>query len=394
MERLIKISKKRIGNVSSDFTRYLYNEIDWGQPLSIITGARGTGKTTLLLQRAKKEKKASIYLSLDDIYFESHRIVHVVEDLYESGYRYFFLDEVHQYEYWSKDLKNLYDSYPDIKVVATGSSILQIDKGRSDLSRRAETYELAGLSFREYLKLDFNIDIKPIALDEILKEHVELAAEISDRVDFPKMFQSYLEQGYYPFFKTNRKSYHQKLQQVVQLVMETDIAFYENLASPTVKSMRKLLYIISQSAPFTPNIQKISSRIGIPRNSTLRILDLLEKGKAINLLKSGNKGVSYLQKPEKIYLQNTNLAYTFSDGKPDRGNLRETFFFNQLQAVHKITSSKYGDFMVDGKFTFEIGGPSKTAKQIIGVPQAYIVADGIKGGRSNKIPLWLFGFLY
>ena len=394
MERLIKLSQRKIKAVKTEFKRFLYTEIDWSQLLVLIKGHRGAGKTTFLLQRAKELKKNAIYLSLDDIYFETYRLVELIDELYTEGYRYFFLDEVHRYKNWSKDLKNSYDNYSDIKIVTTGSSILEVNKGQADLSRRAVTYYLPGLSFREFLELAHQKKFPQINLSDITQQHHEISADYYDRTDMDKPFKEYLQYGYYPFFKEGIQLYGQKLLETTNLVLDIDIAPFEDLSYSTVRNMKKLLYIISQSVPFTPNIAKISERIHVPRNSILKILDLLAHARIISLLKRETKGISYLQKPEKIYLQNTNLAWLLSDNKPDTGNLRETFFFNQSEVRHKVTSSRFGDFTIDDAFTFEIGGPLKTSEQIRGIPNAYIAADGIKGGAGKRIPLWLFGFLY
>ena len=395
MERLIKLSQRRVKAVDTGFHRYLYTSIQWEQPLSIIKGARGAGKTTLMLQRMKSLKEPAIYLSLDDFYFESNRLLLLIEALYEKGYRHFFLDEVHQYPHWSKDLKNLYDSFPDISIVATSSSILQIDEGQSDLSRRAGLYFLQGLSFREFLEMEFQRKYEVFSLKEILDHHIELTPQINDQVDILSAFQYYLKYGYYPFFQKDKLLYHQKLQQIIHLIIEKDIPAVENISYTTIKHMRKLLFVISQSVPFTPNIQSLSDKIGIPRSSILKALDMLSRGSVIHLLQTNHTGVSLLQKPKKIYLQNSNISYALSGNQPNRGNLRETFFFNQLQAAHQVTYSKFSDFMVDYRYTFEVGGADKTKKQIHGLPQSYVAADEMKNGPVEyKIPLWLFGFLY
>lgn len=394
MERLIKLSQRKTDALKAETKRFLYNEIDWNQPLIIIKGHRGAGKTTLLLQRINELKEKAIYLSLDDIYFETYRLVEVIDNLFENGYRHFFLDEIHRYKNWSKDLKNSYDNYPEINIVATGSSILKVNQEQADLSRRAVTYYLPGLSFREFIELSYNISFSPTDLNTILQHHLELSCDFNDRIDIIKAFGEYLQYGYYPFFKEGIKVYGQKLQETINLVIDVDISGFEELSYNTVRNMKKLLYIISQSVPFIPNISKLSERMQVPRNSILKILDLLAQARTISLLRSKTKGISYLQKPEKIYLQNANIAWLLSENKPDMGNLRETFFFNQAEVRHQVTSSRYGDFTVDDVYTFEIGGPSKTDEQIKGVPNSYIVADGIIGGTRKKIPLWLFGFLY
>lgn len=394
MSRLLALSALKIKNLKSDFRRYLYDIIDWEERLIIITGARGSGKTTLLLQKMKNLPDKSIYLSLDDFYFENNRLLLLIEDLYRADYRYFFLDEVHQYQFWSQDLKNAYDNFPDIHIVATGSSVLKVNQGQADLSRRASLYLLKGLSFREFLELHHKQKFSFFSLQEVLENHIEITSEINDRINPLKLFSKYLKYGYYPFSVEQVRTYHQKLQQTVHLVLDVDIQAVEEVNYSTIKSMRKLLYVISQMVPFTPNIQNLSEKIGVSRNSVLKALDLLENAQILNLLRSDNTGISYLQKPEKIYLENPNLAYMFSGSKPNIGNLRESFFFNQLQVNHDVTSSKFTDFMVDGTFSFEVGGASKTKKQLAGIPLAYIASDGMEHGLDNKIPLWVFGFLY
>lgn len=332
-------------------------------------------------------------MSLDDFYFETHRLVGTVASLYRLGYRLFLLDEVHRFEWWSKDLKQLVDDFEDIQLVATGSSILDITKGNADLSRRASVYHLHGLSFREYLNFEKNINLNSLPLNEILTSHHLIAPDLLDVFDFKTDFQNYLKSGYFPFFLEAKKTYFQKLQETIHLVIDSDITPYEQLQQSTTKTLKKLLFVLSESVPFTPNINKLSEKLETPRNTVLRLLDILEKAQILLLLKSSNKGISYLQKPEKIYLQNTNFIYLFSPTMANLGNIRETFFLNQMSAVHTVTSSKYGDFMVDDTFVFEVGGASKTNEQIRGVPNAYLALD-IAGGNDKRIPLWLFGMLY
>lgn len=394
MERLIKLSLRKSSDVKTKFKRFLYDNLDWNQPLTIIKGYRGTGKTTLLLQRVKELKENAIYLSLDDIYFETYRLVELFDTLYEKGYRYFFLDEVHRYRHWSKDLKNIYDNYSDARIVATGSSVLEIYKGKADLSRRSVSYYLPGLSFREFLELEYQKQFPKITLETIIKHHHEISANYHDAVDIEKSFREYLQYGYYPFFMQGKKLYGQKLLEITNLVLEIDIAPFEELSYSTIRNMKKLLYIISQSVPFTPNITKLSDRMNIPRNTILKILYYMDQAKVLALLRQDTKGISYLQKPDKVYLQNPNLAWILSDGQPNKGNVRETFFLSQTEVQHRVTSSKFGDFLLDDAYIFEVGGPHKTTEQIKGIPNAYIASGEIKGGSGNKIPLWLFGFLY
>jgi len=393
MENLIGKSERKAKLVQGKKRRYLFEQIDWSQRLSIILGYRGSGKTTILLQHLSSTQQKGIYLSLDDFYFETHRLVETVETLYGLGYRLFLLDEVHRYDWWSKDLKQLYDDFEDIKIFATGSSILDISKGNADLSRRAAVYHLHGLSFREFLNFRKNIDLHALSLDEVLNQHHQIAPDLLDVFQYQSDFQDYLRFGYFPYFLEAKKTYPQKLQDTIQLVIDSDIAPYEELQHSTTRTLKKLLYVLSESVPFTPNINKLAERLETPRNTVLRLLDILHQAQILQLLRTSTKGVSYLQKPEKIYLQNTNFIFLFSPEKANIGNIRETFFFNQLSAVHSVSAPKFGDFMVDDSFVFEVGGASKTNEQIRGIPNAYLALD-IAGGNNNNIPLWLFGMLY
>jgi predicted AAA+ superfamily ATPase len=394
MNRLKKISAHRVQRAPDLFTRFLYHEIDWNQRLIIILGQRGAGKTTLLLQRMKKEQEKSVYLTLDDIYFEANRLINTIDVLAEEGVKVFILDEVHRYEHWSKDLKSAYDNYPDIRLVVTGSSLLEVSKGQADFSRRSVIYNLPGLSFREFIELEHNQKFGMISLEDILQSHREISSQVTDKTAIQDAFKNYLQYGYYPFFREGKQIYPSNLREITHLILDVDVAPLEDLTHTTVRNMKKLMFVISQSVPFKPNISKLSERMDIPRNTILKLLDILERAAVLQLLKSDRKGISYLQKPEKIYLGNTNLAYLFGNDRPDVGNLRETFFLNQIRVKHDVYASRFADFVVDEMFTFEIGGPSKTNHQIRDIPNAYIAADGIDGGSGNKIPLWLFGFLY
>ena len=393
MENLIEKSERKKKLVEGKKRRYLYEQIDWEQRLIIVLGYRGAGKTTLLLQYLSSAQKKGVYLSLDDFFFETQRLVETVQTLYGMGYRLFLLDEVHRYLWWSRDLKQLYDDYDDIQLVATGSSILDISKGNADLSRRAAAYNLQGLSFREYLNFKKNLDLPVLTLNEILTNHHIIAPDLLDSFRYPGDFQSYLKTGYFPFFLEAKSTYYQKLQETINLVIDTDIAPYEELQHSTTRTMKKLLFVLSESVPFTPNINKLSEKLETPRNTILRLLDFLHNAQILNLLKTSIKGVSYLQKPEKIYLHNTNFIYLFSPTQANVGNIRETFFFNQLSAVHQVTAPRFGDFMIDDAVVFEVGGANKTSDQIRGIPNAYLALD-IEGGNNNRIPLWLFGMLY
>ena len=392
MESLLFKSNKKVANSIDKIKRLIYDDIHWDERLILLLGYRGVGKTTLMLQRLREFGEKGIYFSMDDLYFETNRLVTVVEELYTLGYRAFFIDEVHRYSFWSKDLKQLYDDYEDIHLVATGSSILEVAKGQGDLSRRAIVHQLQGLTFREYLQFEKKLKLSPIDLETILEHHHEISADLSEQFSLKKDFNNYLKNGYFPFYKENKSVYFQKLSETINLVIDIDIAPFEELNYNTVRTMKKLLYVISQSVPFVPNITKLSERLEAPRNTILRLLDMLHQAKIIKLLHAENEKMSYLKKPEKIFLENTNFMYLFAEGKANIGSVRETFFFNQLGQNHRVTASKWGDFMVDEKYTFEVGGSNKNFKQIKGVPNSYLAID-IENGTGNKVPLWLFGML-
>ena len=397
MEKLFEIFVRKIQETPLAFRRYLLNAIDWSERLIAIKGARGVGKTTLLLQYIKEHfdlDESVLYVSLDNLYFQTHTLVDLADEFVRQGGQFLFLDEVHKYPTWSVELKNIYDNHSTLKVVFTGSSMLEIYRGDADLSRRAIAYEMHGLSLREFLWLDQNVQLPAYSLEEILQHHVALAQDILAVVKPIPAFRNYLTYGYYPFFAENRVSYPQRLTTVVNLILETDLPAIQKVDYMTINKLKKLLYIIATAAPFKPNITKLSERIATSRDATLRYLDYLKRAHVINLLRNDTEGISYLTKPEKIFLNNTNLMYALASERVETGNLRETFFYNQLYQAHAVSFEKAGDFVIDKKYTFEVGGRNKSYAQLKGVEQAYVVADDIEVGFKNKIPLWLFGFLY
>jgi len=396
MERLLIWSSKNINRVSSKFERYLSKNISWNNRLIILVGSRGVGKTTLMLQYLKKnhhKNEESLYLSLDDIYFTNNSIVDLVDEFSKRGGKYLFLDEIQKYKNWSIEIKNIYDNYPEIQLVLSGSSTIEILKSEGDLSRRALFYKLNGLSFREYLNFNFGYNFKTYSLDEILKNHLQISIEISEKIKPIKEFEEYYKFGYYPFFKEDLQTYHKRIGQILNTVIEVDIPTVYSVDFTAVQNMKKLLGLIAEMVPFKPNVKKLSEQIGISRESLIKYLKYLEKADIIHLLYSENKGITFLNKPEKIYLNNPNISFALSNDV-NIGNLRETFFINQLNFNHKMRFTESGDFLVDDKFTFEIGGKNKTSKQIQNIENSWIVADNIEISAVNKIPLWLFGFIY
>ena len=398
MEELFDFFYRELRKTDLSFQRYLMDNIDWEGRLSAITGARGTGKTTLILQHIKRtfgnSPKEALYVSADNIRFSDYRLFDLANDFEKQGGKYLFIDEVHKYENWSQEIKNIYDSFSHLKVVITGSSMLQIYRGNADLSRRAVHYVLHGLSFREFLKYDQNIDFDKFTLDEILRNHIEIAGCFNDKIRPLPLFSAYLKHGYYPYYKSDKRFYLSKLANTVNLILETDLPAVETIEMYSIRKIKKLLWIISQSVPFSPKITDLAKNLDVSRNSLLNYLTILERGGLVNLLQSSAKSINSLAKPEKIYLNNTNHIYAFEANKPDIGNLRETFFLNQLQAVSKVTAANRADFTVDDNYIFEVGGKNKGREQIMGLENAYLALDNLEYGFGNKIPLWLFGMLY
>lgn len=397
MEKLFIKHRKKIAITPLNFSRDLIKQIQWKDRLIGIKGARGVGKTTFILQYIKKNfvpGKDNLYVSLDDVYFSGNSVTDFVDEFVKNGGKFLFIDEVHRYENWSQALKNIYDDYPELKIVFTGSSILDIIQSKADLSRRAIIYQMKGLSFREYLAITGKLNWQQFTLSEILENHEMLSNEIATKIKPVKEFKDYLVIGYYPFFMEYRDTYHQRLEQVINLVLENDITALKPVSLEGVKKLKQLLYIISTSVPFKPNISKLSERTNISRNSLVQYLHYLNEAEILNLLFRNTSGISLLQKPEKIYFENSNLAYTLGFENTETGNLRETFFINQISGKHQINYTDNGDFLVDNKFIFEIGGKNKNKNQIKKIENSWLALDDIEYGFNKKIPLWLFGFLY
>lgn len=374
-------------------------QIEWlkqNEKLIGIKGSRGVGKTTLLLQYAKTVLKndSFVYISLDNLYFTENSLLNFADEFYKNGGKVLLIDEVHHYPNWSLELKNIYDLFPDLKVVYTGSSLLHLAKGRSDLSRRSVVYNLPGLSLREFINFSTKLNLAPISLDEILANHESVAKQIWKETKPIKWFNQYINHGYYPFFLEGIENYHHKLNGVILQVLESDLPYISGVSYSNINKLKQLLYVISESVPFKPNIEKLSERIGISKNTLKDYLHYLNDALLINMLYSDSKGISRLTKPDKIYLHNTNLMFALANTSSNTGNERETFFYNALSPKHAVRYTPKGDFLIDGRYTFEVGGKNKSQKQIQGVENAYLAVDGIETGYGKQIPLWLFGFLY
>lgn len=398
VERIIRTSNELIKNTPDIFSRYLLDEIDWDYRLNGISGARGSGKTILLLQQMKRlarNKKNILYVSLDDIHFSNNSLIYFADDFYRNGGEYLFLDEVHKYSNWSQEIKNIYDTIPNLNIVFTSSSALEIHKGSHDLSRRAIVYNLPGLSFREYVEFNYKIKLPLLNLDEIINISVFDLGEIHSKIKVLPIFKEYIDFGYYPFFKDVKNRYLKQLLTTVNLVIEVDLPAIYKIDFNSIIKLKKLLSIISQIVPYTPNIESLAKEIGTTRPTLLKYLHYLDKAQIIKILNREGKGMNTMTKPDKIYLNNTNLAIAFGEENVNIGTLRETLFLNQLSVLHNVSFPKdKGDFIVDKKYTFEVGGKNKTRKQIIDLENSYIVSDSIDYRVGNKIPIWLFGLMY
>lgn len=396
IQPLINIYHRKLAATDLRFKRYLHDRIDWSLRLIGIKGARGVGKTTMLLQHIKEsfgKIDDALYVSLDNLWFNTYKLEDLVEFLYTHGVMHIYLDEVHRYKDWAVLLKNFYDSYPDLNIVYTGSAMLAIDNSKADLSRRQSLYSLNGLSFREYLAYEGVVSIPTIRLEEMLSNHVEYAVDVISRVKVLKYFDKYLREGYYPYYKEAGNDYLMRMGEVARLVIDNDIPSVEDITYATAQKIKTLLMVIAGNVPLEPNISKLSSQLESTRDQTLKMLYLLDRADLLLLLTEKLKNYKHLTSPEKIYLNNTNLMYALS-GKISEGTVRETFFANQVGAVTALTMPKRGDFMADGKYLFEVGGSSKTFDQIAGIPDSYLAIDDIETGTGNRIPLWVFGCMY
>jgi len=397
MEFLIIKSDRLVQDTNINFIRYLYHNIEWNNRLIGIVGAKGTGKTTLLLQYIKQnfvEKSKALYVSLDDIWFSTHTLSELAEYFYLLGGTHLFLDEVHKYKNWDVEVKNIYDSYRSLNIVFTGSSMLEIFEASVDFSRRAIVYELRGLSFREFLQYEYNVSFKSYSLQEIIDNHRNIVFEITDKIKIIPAFKAYLKHGYYPYYKESLSTYPFRIEQAINKTLKEDIPAIEDIEYATILKIKKMLGIIGELVPFTPNVSQLSGSIEISRNALVKYLYLLDRAGILMCINEPVPSLETLSKPQKIYLDNTNIINSLSFDNRNIGNERETFFANQLRAKHKVSTATNGDFTIDDKMIFEVGGKNKGNSQIKDIANAYIAADNIENGFANKIPLWLFGFLY
>lgn len=395
--RYREISDRLLDSTPNGYKRYLYSKIDWRNRMICLKGARGTGKSTILRQQLLEKyghDERAIYLSLDYLWLSAREMLDLIDTLYKNGVEAFYLDEVHHLPEWAMVMKNLYDIYPDIEIRYSGSSLLKLDGESGDISRRQLGYELKGLSFREYLAFEGIKDAPAYSLEDILKNHREIAREIIRGIKILPLFKKYLATGYYPFYKESPTGYGERIVSVVNKVLDSDLPTIENVTPATIRKTKKMLAVLAESCPQEPNMAKLYRELETDRNQGVKMLDVLERARLLMLVSSGKDKLDNLSKPEKIYCDNPNLMEALAS-KADVGSMRETFFVNQLRAAgHDIVLPSRGDFRVDGQWLFEVGGKAKRFDQIKDIPESFVVNDDVENTEGNKIPLWLFGFLY
>ncbi|MBN2862935.1 MAG: ATP-binding protein [Bacteroidales bacterium] len=396
MDSLFEFQENMLRSVKNDFRRYLHDRINWNHRMIGIKGPRGAGKTTMMLQRLKFDlglPPEALYITADHNWFYNHTLLDTANDWQKQGGKILFIDEVHKYPNWSVEFKNIYDGLPQMKIVFSASSALDIYRGEADLSRRILTYLLPGLSFREFLKFTRGSNIKAVSPDEIRLNHQRLSRIISEDFHPLPAFRSYLETGYLPIISEGEETYHIILRQVINTIVDVDMAYIASYNSGTAVKVKKLLAVLAESVPFKPNISSLARKLDLSRDSVYQYIYQLRDARLLNTLSAVGKGVSTLQKPEKIYLENSNLVYALIE-KPDIGNIRETFVLNQLlNAGFDVSASPDADFLI-GELTIEVGGKGKSVKQVKHLDNYLVAADNIETGSGNRVPVWLFGFLY
>ncbi len=396
MNNLLEFQENILRQIKNDFRRYLHGKINWKHRMIGIKGPRGAGKTTLMLQYLKYDlgiPSEALYITADHNWFYNHTLFDVANDWYKLGGKILLIDEVHKYPGWSVELKNIYDGLPEMKVVFSASSALDIYRGEADLSRRVITYLLAGLSFREFLLFNRGLSFEAITIDDIIKNHQKISRMITE--DFRPLppFHKYLEVGYLPFIAEGEDTYLIKLKQVINTIVDIDLAYIASYNSGTAIKVKKLLGVIAESVPFKPNIASLARKLDLSRDSVYQYIYQLRDAKLLNTISTEGKGVSTLQKPDKIFLENSNLAFTLMEN-PDIGNVRETFVLNQLlNAGLNVNSPAEGDFIIGG-LTIEVGGKGKNSNQVKHLDNYLVASDNLETGSGNKVPVWLFGFLY
>lgn len=396
VQRIYEISDKLVREIDCAFHRYLVRDLDWNVRILALSGPRGVGKTTMFLQFLKEhpsEAQQALYVSLDNLWLNATELYDLVDYHVKHGGTRLLLDEIHYLPDWQRLVKNLYDNFKTLRIAYTGSSILRLSAGQGDLSRRQVAYHLQGLSFREFLNLEHGFDFPAVGLAELLRDHVDLADRVTRKTKVIPAFEKYMKMGYYPFYREEPGHFTQKLLQVVNQVLDADLPKTEDVTPETVRKVRRMLAILAASTPQTPNVSALCRNLEMDRKQGLRVLHALRRAGLLGLLSEDADSLKHLGSPNKIYCDNANLMYALV-GSPDKGTVRESFFNNQLGVAHELSYPKHGDFRVDGRFLFEVGGPGKGFEQIADQPESYFAVDDLEVGRGSRLPLWLFGFLY
>ncbi len=399
METLFRKHDQYIANTPMSIIRESINEVNWDSRLLAIVGARGVGKSTLIRQYIKRNyadyDRAILYCAMDSVYFSNHSLLELVETFVMTGGKKLFLDEIHKYLNWSKEIKEIYDLYPEIKIVISGSSLLQILNADADLSRRCVRYTLYGLSYREFLGFYKGIKVRKYSLDEILSNPAPLCSELTSICKPVQYFKEYLAYGYYPFYLEGAGDYYTKIEQVVNFIIEVELPLLRNVNVANVRKIKALVSIIASEVPYEIDSSKLAKSIGVARDTVIEYMNHLGDAQVFNLLYSDAKNIGKLTRPDKVFLENPNLLYALSSTEVQIGTARETFVIGQLKHNHIVEYSKQrGDFRIDGKYTFEVGGKNKSFDQIAGVPNSYILADDLETPLGRKLPIWTIGFLY
>lgn len=398
MESLFAKHRMLIGRVKMDIVRQCIDKISWERPLVGIRGSRGVGKTTLMRQYIRSHygvvPGVALYCVMDSIYFSTHSLLELGERFHAMGGRHLFLDEVHNYPTWSREIKELNDLYPDLKITFTGSSLIQILNADADLSRRVLAYNMHGLSFREYLLFYHSISLPSYTLADILADADDICASVNEICHPLLHFNQYLKDGFYPFFDGNEVEYYSRLENVISFIIDQEMVKFCNIDPAYTRKIKAMLLFIAGNVPYEVNIAKLSAYLELNKATVLNYLAALHKAELIHLLYSDKKSVTKMQKPDKIYIHNSNMLYTLSDDTKI-GTVRECFVVNQLAANHNVEYGKeQGDFLIDKKWRFEVGGHDKSFTQIADIPDSYILADNLEYPIGKKLPLWLMGMTY
>ena len=397
MESIVNRCRRLLALTQTDHIRSIMNDINWSCRLIAIRGAKGVGKTTLMLQYLKMHNcdcKTMLYASLDSSYFTQHTLIEFTGQFYRNGGMHLFLDEVHKYDNWSKEIKEIYDEYPDLRIVLSGSSLLSIINGDADLSRRCVPYDMQGLSFREYMDLVHGITLPQTTLTQLLSEPNAVCQDALAQCRPLAYFQDYLTHGYYPFILEGEAEYFIRIENGVNFIIEVEMPQQCGVDVSNIRKLKALLAILSGNVPMQVDMQKLSIMTGMSRVTILEYLQYMGKARLLNLLYSSEQNLKKLQKPDKIYIENPNMMEVLSLDGTNNGTMRESFLVGQLKYSHRVEYARQGDLLVDGKYTIEIGGKSKDGKQISHIADAFIAADDIEYAFGNKIPLWAFGLLY